>query len=340
MDSDNPNIDAIDLTLSSPEPEQKPQVPPRQSRASIGFKKESNKSGFSNTEVYRRREGKSSTQHDVLNDARSVNPQHLRQIIDTSNSHALRKVVLNLCSMSPALSGAIARGLAPHSTFARGVVSRQRTMSRRPTTTPAHEDDSDAAYAQTIRKLSPRIASPHVGISRKVEEGEDYSSHHLARTGLSLQTGHRRRIEPKRSSGSSETADDGIRLPGSYPSAGRTPHRNSARQSTAISSTFQPRSLSRGSASAIWGTKCKTCTQCLKPFEDEFDVCMYHPGNAVKNEDGAAIYSCCNKQINKPGCQFSCHTTDSELAKESISRKRPSVSPTPSGARTKMSRLV
>jgi hypothetical protein len=54
---------------------------------------------------------------------RTINPYHMEQIVNTTDSDALRGVLLNLCKISPALSEAIARGLAPHSTYAQALVT-------------------------------------------------------------------------------------------------------------------------------------------------------------------------------------------------------------------------
>ena len=41
---------------------------------------------------------------------RQIHPNHLDEILATTNSNDLRKVLLELCQLSPALSGALVRG--------------------------------------------------------------------------------------------------------------------------------------------------------------------------------------------------------------------------------------
>lgn len=51
-----------------------------------------------------------------------VDSDHIRQIVNTSPREEVTELLVHLCKSSPALSGAVARGLAPHSTWAKATI--------------------------------------------------------------------------------------------------------------------------------------------------------------------------------------------------------------------------
>ena len=103
--------DTIDLTRSSPEPPQRQHAVPHRSRVAPAIQQ----LGLTDVkaEAAPGREGASRI-------------DHVYRIIRTSDAQAIQSVLFNLCKMSPALCGAIARGLAPHSTYAQNVIRGAR----------------------------------------------------------------------------------------------------------------------------------------------------------------------------------------------------------------------
>ncbi|KAI4941023.1 hypothetical protein J4E91_011016 [Alternaria rosae] len=86
--------------------------------------------------------------------ARPIHPEHIKQIIETADPRAVQRVLLELCQMSPAFSGALVRGLASHSASAQGLISQQRMQLHQPKVKIPDEDDSDELYEATKRKLA------------------------------------------------------------------------------------------------------------------------------------------------------------------------------------------
>lgn len=281
--------------------------------------------------------------------ARPINPEHLRQIIDTSDSRTLRKVLINLCELSPALSAAVARGLAPHSTFAQGVIDRKRAMSHMHTAKSTRDDDINGAY----ERLKARFASTKVSI---LPQRPSYEHH--AQT--PRPTRHIDQVGKESTNGpiKSESDDDGgnddeIHLPSSHT---RSVHRASAIQTPLPKlsgrSTVNDRTLgsvqdangsSRVKQERNANTTPKVCSQCHELFSGDSEVCMYHTGEKTEQEDGQIVYSCCQQSFNDLGCQFGSHASDSESGQESqdlSQRKRPSATPTPYSAQRKITRLL
>lgn len=89
-----------------------------------------------------------------------MNPRHLEQIINTSDSRALKKVLLDLCQLSPALSGAVVRGLAVHSTYAAGMMHQYRRSQQASRITPTRENNKEQSYD----RVKDRLASHSKGI--------------------------------------------------------------------------------------------------------------------------------------------------------------------------------
>ncbi|KAI8931303.1 hypothetical protein NX059_011645 [Plenodomus lindquistii] len=90
MGNTSNDVDAIDLTLtSSPEPEQRPQQ--RQLHTQNNIKKEPwpYSVGVGSNSGRVRHPGSAGRSNVVQQSTNSVNPQHLRQIVYTSDEHAL-----------------------------------------------------------------------------------------------------------------------------------------------------------------------------------------------------------------------------------------------------------
>jgi len=170
----NLHMEAIDLTFSSPEPEvrrqhqinnhthhQQPARPSSIREPPVLYQNMPS----SDTHTQRRGSANVSQQHPRL-----IKPQHIKRMLDTSSHRALQEVVLQLCTTSPALSGAIARGLAPRSSWALGLMqqagSQTRTHHTIKTEPRASEQDVRAHALQTQRLGSSKAPQSSTSQSR------------------------------------------------------------------------------------------------------------------------------------------------------------------------------
>jgi hypothetical protein len=331
----------IDLTLSSPEPEQEPQPRPQQwpqprpqQRLMQPYlKPERRPYGIANVGIEARHPMASARVP-----ARAINPEHIKQIIDTADPRALRKVLLELCQMSPAFSGALVRGLAPHSASAQGMISQHRMRSQQPRVKIQDEEDSDDLYEAAKRKLAKsaiptpdrnRLSTPSRGDSASRAIPQPLGSLPIARV----------KREPHERSDSS--SDGEMRVPGAYPQTMlhsttlRTPIRKPSGHSYAFNQTprvlngVTPRSASIKKA-PVHVTK--ICTVCHEQIDDVNAPCVSHTGQRVRQSDGSIAWGCCGEDIGSPGCEFNGQHMVEEEPKEDafVQRKRPSASPGPS----------
>ncbi|KAH9876929.1 hypothetical protein IAQ61_002290 [Plenodomus lingam] len=331
------NIDAIDLTLTSspepepePEPERKPAQQQQRSRAQHDLKAEPRSYDLASTQK--------SQMSDLPRPAanRSIDPQHLRRIVHTSDQHALRKVVLHLCHISPALSGAVARGLAPHSTFAKQVVSDRRHMEA--TTYQSEDESNDSAYERTKKRLAAHITNPRSAsrpLTKCMEIEPTRGEFQIATSPCSVP---RVKSESRPILGSSSTDSSKKQLSVPYPP--------SAAQGASISGSVQSNpeacvNVNRGPTASLASARLfrtprdiprrSTCVNCRMWFTSGSDeVCMFHSGHRVRR-DGQGIYSCCDAPLTDPGCQFRRHVSSDGADRDGNDRKRPSRSPHPAG---------
>ncbi|KAF2746201.1 hypothetical protein M011DRAFT_88576 [Sporormia fimetaria CBS 119925] len=129
-------VEEIDLTLSSPEPE------PTRSRdaSSNRVKDESPRSQVSSNKVKAESDrpqiprfpNEPTVGSVILPEDLPINPAHLTRIIDTTPREPLKAVLIQLCEISPAFSGALARGLAPHSLWAQDLIKHHNTSNPMP----------------------------------------------------------------------------------------------------------------------------------------------------------------------------------------------------------------
>ncbi|PVI04542.1 hypothetical protein DM02DRAFT_611381 [Periconia macrospinosa] len=141
----NEDVETIDLT-GSPEPPAPSQTRrPQQPQAPI--------SNFFN------RQGPSSGARNVLAGKiqkhapnAPISPDHLRRIITTSPPHAVNAVLLELCKLSPALSGAVVRGLSPHSKYAQDITRR---YEKRPLE-PVIKRDPGSQSSSSVHRRHPQ----------------------------------------------------------------------------------------------------------------------------------------------------------------------------------------
>ncbi|KAJ4324050.1 hypothetical protein N0V94_001552 [Neodidymelliopsis sp. IMI 364377] len=166
-------MDAIDLTLSSPEPE--PRARPqanahqRQQQPATGPKQETGSSsrGVDYGIRYAQEQDGSRSRNAPQLQPRQIHPQHVTQIIDSSNPRALRQVVLQLCKTSPALSGAIVRGLAPYSSYAQTLIRSQQAKSQIQTTRAVKTEpkpNAQDAYERMKKTLATSSSGQGSGV--------------------------------------------------------------------------------------------------------------------------------------------------------------------------------
>lgn len=186
----NSHMEAIDLTFSSPEPEvrrqhqinnhthhQQPARPSSIREPPVLYQNMPS----NDTHSQRRGSANVSQQHPRL-----IKPQHIKRMLDTSSHRALQEVVLKLCTTSPALSGAIARGLAPRSSWVLGLMqqagSQTRTHHTIKTEPRASEQDARAHALQTQRPGSSKAPQSSTSHSRT----HDHSTERRTQDGLRL----------------------------------------------------------------------------------------------------------------------------------------------------------
>lgn len=335
-------VEEIDLTLSpSPEPQPRSRLSPRSNlvfaqpgpkyRRTSPIKMERRPSGV-NMESGRRQ---SSTQIQTTHQPH-IKPQDLAGIINTCDTNALRTVLLNLCKISPALSGAVARGLAPHSSYARNLIRQHN----RPQFTRSH--------VKTERQGSPSTHSDSPDL--------------LSSPQFTTLVKQQRHPSPAPSTGSSSTAfsDPVLKaslspppqaFPGSFPKSperdvGRQPqsdalpflrpHMGNSTNSSASSSrnVFSNTPSGFQHAQSNQATATKKCTRCEHHFLDgSTEDCFYHPGRKQVAVDVAGqrvvIYSCCHRSEWEAPCAIGSHVAPIVSALDSLKRSRPTSEPSP-----------
>lgn len=312
-------FDTIDLTLSSPEPEHQPRFPPAQQlQLPNHFKREPHPRSMAPGLGRTVHPGSSGPRGIPRQEARSINPEHLRRIINTSDPRALQKTLLHLCQMSPALSGAVVRGLAPHSTFARGLINQHQMSAQTSTAPPPRDDDSDAAYERMRRRMGAEQKLPTRDIQNSSTKNRAEASSRVTTQMRAVSDMPQVKREYKRRSPGTDTdGDDDIHLPEPYPRSVQrvgtllTPLRNRVASPSKLTprplSAVRPTNIKRAPATVL-----KRCIQCHESFEGDSELCIYHPSNLVRHEDGLAVYSCCGKSTDDLGCQYASHVDKAE----------------------------
>ncbi|KAL6154931.1 hypothetical protein ACJQWK_00836 [Exserohilum turcicum] len=337
--------DTIDLTLSSPEPEPQPRptqhirAPLRQTQLYFGhqpayYTMPSVKSESSQPATLFRAPA-------AAQQTRLIHPTHLREIISTTSPYALQQVLLELCQISPAFSGALVRGLAPHSTCAQTIMNQLRINHERSHAGARNPNDSDDAYEKMKKKLA-RPNPPSLYSNRPSEPAIESRGGQPRQESYASQTISQVKHEP--GTPSTPSSDGELRRPGPSsqkvrrPMASSTPSYIRPEGSSAldrkpnISVKAEPTSASSA----------KICTRCHEPFLNSSAPCLYHPGRTVKQEDRSVVWSCCEEDILSAGCDFRPRHTaiDDDIEDTVMQRKRPSVSPAPESARLKKPRAL
>ena len=270
--------------------------------------------------------------------ARQVHPQHIARLIDTSNPGALRSVVLELCKISPALSGALARGLAPHSTFAQGLIKQQQHAS---TSRPVKKEDGNDpdSYERMKQRLAGRQSMKGSSANR-IQSPSTVADAHRPRYAGS-QSAPRMKRAPPPDMGDSDSDLDSF-IPGSFSSSVQQakPDRLSVpdtRSSTVFRApklrvpNLTPLSerLARARETPKVKAEKESCTLCHKTIEDDVETCFYHP-SVVVDADGDQVCGNCSEPLEDMGCLLGMHVSESEARMSQAGRaespsKRPRI---------------
>jgi hypothetical protein len=300
--SDGPDFDTIDLTFSSPEPEDRRSRPPQRQQQLPQFLKKEPRSDYA-----QQHESNFVARH--VQQVRPINPQHIAQIINTSDSQALRAVLIDLCKMSPALSGALARGLARQSTFARGLVNQRRSATQASASKSVKREQPDEIDSYERMKL--RLANKSA--SQGVRSPSNFAKKIHA---TSVLPGPRVKHEP-RTEDSSSDFDRDLNMPGSLPSTARKSQSfRSALHDTSVSNVAQqPISLSQRFASTPYSSKVKpesmVCSQCHDTYTDDTETCFYHSGPQIMINGVVSCSDCASPSISV-GCAIGMHVSEAD----------------------------
>ena len=240
----------------------------------------------------------------------TIHPDHLRHIIQTSDATAVRTVLLNLCKLSPALSGAVARGLAPSSSYAQETIKAYRNRSAAPNikSDPGKTAKHIPPYTNKIPPSTPhqpRIKHEvkTVSISSDDDKDDDDNDDLFNFDEFFKPTPRSSLAGPSSSRG--HGASTAVKSEWSNPS--QLPLRHTAQ--TVAQGRTPPASIK--TEPALRGPKCR---HCCERFENEEEVCVYHPGRRVVATDdyGArvSVYNCCRKPVHESGCVTGTHVAE------------------------------
>ncbi|KAF1960708.1 hypothetical protein CC80DRAFT_263104 [Byssothecium circinans] len=294
-------VECVDLTGDSPPPRSQARHRPR----------------LQQTPTYVKREPQNMTSaemsdHNSAHSGRSeaigpaIHPDQLRQIIATSDPTQVQNVLLNLCKMSPALAGAIARGLAPHSTYARSLISKAPTVKQEPGRSdnpkfhPSPEVEK-GLYASNPRSNLAMRRAPDTGplLSDSDADSEDEEEFDLWKG---------RRFAGKDSSrASSERVAS--KTWGASVAGPSQPRIKSERPDSTRTALKDLDSYTFGRITNV-SKKCKICQCVFDGISSDFD-CVSHPGRKLVQTgaegERVVIYSCCGSLIDARGCQQGPH---------------------------------
>lgn len=363
--SRNAHVEAIDLTLSSPEPEARPQHHtnrPLQQQQPAGVSRQeprtSYKRAHNGDEHSQRQTPTGDGNVPQQQQPRRINPQHLKQIIDTSSHRALRHVVLQLCKTSPALSGALARGLAPHSPYAQQLIRGQqarslsqshhsRSQSYRSQAQDLHQSHRQShhqikteprpngqdAYDRMKKRLGPSSSTQSPAARPNIHRPP---SVHGNRDGLRLPSSHTSPKVKHEYQNSPTDSDDSTNIV-DFPAIERDAHihNSNARVSTGHVSRQRSGAWPEGEELTVRrrpaehsapDQKPKMCLQCGE-FPKEGDVnCFHHTEHTeLTGYDDIPKYTCCGRFEGEPGCRIGHHLYESTGFL--TNSKRPSPSP-------------
>ncbi|KAI1514689.1 hypothetical protein L13192_03958 [Pyrenophora tritici-repentis] len=328
-DADWRHSETIDLTLSSPEPEPQarpqPRAPTRLTQTYISRDPRQ----YSISRVKYEPGQASGPAHVPVAPQRSrpINPDHLKAIISTTDKDDLQNVLLDLCKISPAFSGALVRGLTPHSAFARKM-TKQHRVSTQVSGNYRVDNDSDSDGLLDEGQDNDQYEALQILARPPIS-----ASH---RTGTPLQTQHYNlplppphvhgshsvpRIKREYNGSSGYGLHDNGSVQRAYqptpprPTALRSPLQNPSGSSPSVYRTASQVSSVQGPSGIrkMPEPAYETCVKCKEPFVGDAP-CMYHPGKDYTRSDGSIGWECCDE--DSPGCKFAkTHTTWEDLGK-------------------------
>ncbi|KAF2012949.1 hypothetical protein BU24DRAFT_261920 [Aaosphaeria arxii CBS 175.79] len=327
-------IEVLDLTLlssPSPEPEShsRSHAPPRPT-SSNGVKRESSFTSERKTKPESHRHQSSSRPPYAHSPSRgnpptpAINPRHLEDIIHTSSHHAVKNVLVELCKLSPALAGAVVRGLAPHSPIGRNLMRTAPSHSSATTIRPKREFPNSYISTGLRQPPPPEVSAMRAGGMKREQ-------------GLGSTVGN----AGSASNGKKYTCPEAILLQkdfgtppprrgpstASKPYTGVTPHTAPSGGGVSHSAGPQSRNISDRTPSikrdqSTTGNS-KICIICWGTFtEATRKECPYHNGpKVVHGPPGVASWACCG-QRTPDGCQRRAHV-DEETMRAHNTSKRP-----------------
>ncbi|KAF2443173.1 hypothetical protein P171DRAFT_522794 [Karstenula rhodostoma CBS 690.94] len=292
-------VETVDLTFSSsPEPEPRPKQPhpqrqhdrhPGQQRLPSYYKKEHRRTPI-------RTDGASSSSSrrhiaaNISNPLPSVSADHLRQIINTSSPQKVAHLLLDLCKSSPALSGAVARGLAPHSTWAQNTIKDYQRRTGVPQVKAEVGKPSSSSAAIPGRSFGERShdspSTPHPKAPVKsVDILDPDSDDSLSDLEMII-------AQPSRASKDKVVAGPSSSTHRAAPD--QMPTSSSHVSQPALSVRVKPEPK----------TTAPLCMQCMKIIQPGSN-CRFHLGGPKTFNQGTQkiqLWSCCKKPVSAAGC--------------------------------------
>jgi len=339
----------IDLTLSSPEPEPQarpqPRAPPRYTQTY--FSREPHHYSMSRVKHEAGQASGSVRRPVAPQRSRPIDPEHLKHIINTTDRHDLQNVLLDLCKISPAFSGALVRGLAPHSAFAQRMINQHGTNTQMSGNYSFNESDSDQVsdndQYEEEREMVRKLVTPTGPVSHRTGAPLQTRHYNLPRPTPQYHGSHSvPRIKREHNGPSEYGSDNNPNFQGAYqqtalrPTTIRSPLQHQHGGSPSIYRTskqipsFQGPSGVRSAPRPV----VRTCIKCNEPFTG-VAACIYHPGKEIMQPDATVVWDCCYE--DSLGCQFAGeHTTQEDLEEDTSSQQNgPSSSPGPENRRQK-----
>lgn len=295
------DVETVDLTFSSPEPEpqakQAKQPQPQQQHDRYSRQQQITsyaKKEHGRTPITKNGSAPSSSRQRMTSSNSSslpaVSADHLRHIITTSPPQKVTDLLLDLCKSSPALSGAVARGLAPHSIWAQNTIKDYQRRTGVPQVksevrTPHSSSAATPGPSTEHRSYnSPRTTHPKPAVKSEIEDLEADTDDSLSDLDTFLPS----------------HLSKGKAVAGPSSSFG---HATTNQTPTSASRTSEPVLPVRikPEPKAI-GLQCMQCEKLIEPGTH----CFYHIGQrktyAASNGRKFPMWTCCKAPIMAVGC--------------------------------------
>jgi hypothetical protein len=228
--------------------------------------------------------------------------------------------VLTLCRASPALSGAVARGLAPYSVWAQAVVNgaqarrgrvdqgtqRARVKTEVYGAPPKREAVASAVYVPGAVMPPAHVDSP----AQERAAGVRMPGAYPERSGYAEHEG---------SPTDSDDSDHIVPIAGPQPRGIRTPLQPSSSRSNQPASSFFQSQTSHTSTPTptTQGGRTLQCSRCYKPFTEglwEPGRCIYHPSDDLVQYGNKNVFACCHQDEWTLGCKREEHISTEAAA--------------------------